>query len=100
MEYFLAIVGRFFIKNVLDLSPGPGTFAIAASKLRLGYWCLCMSSEHASQLRKMAQDTTLRMMLDPNSGIYNVKVAKLMKTVCGEKEATQKLESVPAKTKT
>ena len=59
-------------------------------KARLGYWCLCMSAAHASQLRKIVHDATLRMMLDPQSPIYNVKVAKLMKTVVGVNDGSHK----------
>ena len=97
VEYYEAIVGRFFVKNVVDLTPGTGAFAVAASKHRLGYWCLCMSAEHASQIRKIVHDATLRMMVDPQCAIYNAKVAKLMKTVSDKKDEKHKQEVTPNK---
>ena len=95
VEYYEAIVGRFFVKNVVDLAPGTGAFAVAASKHRLGYRCLCMPAEHASQIRKIVHDATLRMMVDPQCAIYNAKVAKLMKTVSDKKDEKHKQEVTP-----
>ena len=68
-----------FVSRIVDLSPRPGQHGKLAVKLRLGYFCLAMSAEHADFLKRKVSPDVLGMMLDSQSPIHNPTVCKLMK---------------------
>ena len=49
--FFVALLKRLFVKSFYDTSPGTAAAACACALLRVGYWCLAMSHEHAEQIR-------------------------------------------------
>ena len=47
---YLTFIRDCFVKNVIDLSPGAGVFALACLELALGYVGIVFSEHHASTL--------------------------------------------------
>ena len=66
----------FFVKAVIDLTPGPGKFAQAALDSRSGYVGICFTEEHAAALDTMLCNYVLKQMACESSGLYNPRYAK------------------------
>ena len=74
-EFYQAIIGGYFLKAILDLTPGNGACAEAALLEKVGYWGLCLSELHAQCLRERLVLYVLKAMMDEKSGLYEPQCA-------------------------
>lgn len=68
----------YFVKNVIDFTPGAGTLALTCVKQHVGYLGVCMSEQHQQGLRSVLIDGILSAMTEENSGLYQPRLAKAM----------------------
>ena len=76
LQFFEELLHLYFVKSVIDLTPGSGIFGEAAIRNRCGYFCIAMSERHALELDKRFRLAALRFMCEEGCPVYNPKCAE------------------------
>ena len=74
-KFYESLLHDYFVKNVIDLTPGAGTMALTCVKKHVGYLGLCMSEEHLAGIRAVLLDGILAAMQEEGSGLYQPRLA-------------------------
>ena len=92
-NFYDEVLHRFFAKNVVDLTAGNGEFMLQSVRNRVGYFGICLTSIHKTELEKMARIYILKVMCDETCALYSPKCAEAFKK-CGvvDKEGEQQGE--------
>ena len=69
-KFYDNLLHDYFIKSVVDLTPGPGELAIAAMARGLGYVGLCMTEGHRDGLMKLFSEFVLEGMQSESSTFF------------------------------
>ncbi|CAK0886549.1 unnamed protein product, partial [Prorocentrum cordatum] len=96
--FFEAHFKRVYVKVVYDMTPECGGVAFACAKLRIGCYGLCMTTEHAEQIRSMTRTSVLAEMKTTGSPIYSTAIATIMKSTGNDPEDTKAKAKKPKKT--
>lgn len=75
-EFYEELFHRYFIRHVIDLTPGAGIMAEASIRNRLTYFAIAFTELHASELVKRIELAALRAMRTEGTGVYNPKCAQ------------------------
>ena len=77
--FYESLLHDYFIKNVIDLTPGSGVLAFVCIEQRVGCICICMSEAHAAGIRNCLLTKIVAGMSKEGSKLYQPKFAKLLK---------------------
>ena len=77
-NFYESFLHDYFIKNVIDMTPGGGVFAFVCIEQRVGCICICMSEAHASGIRAYLMRKIVESMGKEGSKLYQPKFAKLL----------------------
>ena len=77
-NFYESFLHDYFIKNVIDMTPGGGVFAFVCIEQRVGCICICMSEAHASGVRAYLMRKIVESMGNEGSKLYQPKFAKLL----------------------
>lgn len=72
------LLHRFFVQSVLDMTPGSGVFAATCASKRVGYFGICMTEQHKTELQRRVVISTLNSMMTQGSDIYDPKAASAL----------------------
>ena len=74
---------------VVDLTPGPGLWALACLTLRLPYAGICMNKLHMDGLTAHLVDRVLSLFTTPNNPLHNAAAAEFMAELTTDTECNQ-----------
>ena len=77
-HFYESFLHDYFIKNVIDMTPGSGDFAFVCIEQRVGCICICMSEGHAAGIRAYLMGKIVEGMGKEGSKVYQPKFAKLL----------------------
>ena len=77
-NFYESFLHDYFIKNVIDMTPGGGVFAFVCIEQRVGCICICMSEAHASGIRAYLMRKIVESMGKEGSKLYQPNFAKLL----------------------
>lgn len=77
-RFYDSMINDYFVKTVIDLSPGAGTLALTCIRRRVGYLGICMSDAHREGLRGVLVDGILSAMQEEGSGLYQPRLVQAM----------------------
>ena len=95
-KFYESFLHDYFIKNVIDMTPGGGVFAFVCIEQRVGCICICMSEGHAAGIRAVLMGKIIDGMGKEGSKLYQPKFAKLLG---GAKPEAAKTKPKPAAAK-
>eukprot|EP00812_Abedinium_dasypus_P014810 NODE_836_length_1348_cov_3.029389.p2 GENE.NODE_836_length_1348_cov_3.029389~~NODE_836_length_1348_cov_3.029389.p2 ORF type:complete len:272 (+),score=118.81 NODE_836_length_1348_cov_3.029389:215-1030(+) len=98
-NFYDEVLHRFFAKNVVDLTAGNGEFMLQSVRNRVGYFGICLTSIHKTELEKMARIYILKAMCDETCALYSPKCAEAFEKYGVDKEGEQKGEEQAKKKK-
>lgn len=75
-EFYEALCKDNFVKNIIDLSPGPGKLALVALMNRLGYVGIVLTEAHGIVLKDYLIAEVMKGLGDPQGKFYNASYAK------------------------
>ncbi len=94
-KFYDTILNDYFVKSVIDCTPGAGTLATAALRAKTGYLGLCMSEDHMTLLNKLLLKRVAKAMQAENHPLYQPRLAALMAPPKPEKDPKKEPKAAP-----
>lgn len=83
-SFYSEILTAFPLAGVLDLTPGDGSFALAAFKANVVYCGICFGDVHKAQLQKQIERKIWQAMSNDASPIYEPRLVAALVSEAGE----------------
>jgi hypothetical protein len=78
-SFYEEICHRYFVANVIDMTPGDFTFGEVAIAKRINYFAVAWTEEHAIEGRNKLDKAALQGLITPGSVHFNKKVAETLR---------------------